>query len=100
MRGATPYTVGLGKNAANYTPLSPLSLCARSAYVYPHHTAVVCGDRRMTWSEVYARCRRLGSALRQHGIGTGDTVATMLPNVPARYAARSGGLTDGAGVSR
>ena len=27
-----PYMSGLDKNAANYTPLSPLSLIARSAY--------------------------------------------------------------------
>ena len=85
-----PYNVGLDRNAANYTPLSPLSLLARTAYVYPERTAVVHGDRQLTWSEVYARCRRLASALRQRGVGIGDTVAAMLPNVPEMYEAHFG----------
>jgi len=85
-----PCDVGLGKNAANYTPLSPLSLIARTAYVYPRRTAVIHGDWRLTWGEVYARCRRLASALRARGIVAGDTVAVMLPNVPAMYEAHFG----------
>src|SRR5690606_28945710 len=53
------------------------------AAVYPNRVATIHGDRRLTWAEVYTRCRRLASALAQRGIGRGDTVATMLPNVPA-----------------
>jgi fatty-acyl-CoA synthase len=90
MARGNPYDLGLGKNAANYTPLSPLSLIARSAYVYPQRTAVIHGERRLTWSQVYARCRRLASALKQHGIVTGDTVAAMLPNIPEMYEAHFG----------
>ncbi|MEO8442514.1 MAG: acyl-CoA synthetase [Betaproteobacteria bacterium] len=90
MAGGDPYNMALDKNAANYTPLSPLSLIARSAYVYPDRIAVIHGATRLTWSEVYARCRCLGSALRQCGIGVGDTVAAMLPNVPAMYEAHFG----------
>ena len=78
-----PYDTGLDPCPANYTPLSPLSLLARTAHVYPARTAVVYGARRLTWREVYARCRRLASALRRAGVGKGDTVAVMLPNVPA-----------------
>ncbi len=48
---------------ANYTPLTPLSLIARTAYTYPRHLAVVHGERRYTWAETYARSRRLASAL-------------------------------------
>jgi len=33
MARISPYDVGLDKNAANYTPLSPLSLLARTAYI-------------------------------------------------------------------
>jgi fatty-acyl-CoA synthase len=85
-----PYDIGLGKNAANYAPLSPLSLLARTAYVYPRRVAVIHGDWRLTWAEVYARCRRLASALRARGVVAGDTVAVMLPNVPAMYEAHFG----------
>ncbi len=90
MTRVNPYQADLDKNAANYTPLSPLSLLARTAYVYPKRAAVVHGEQRYTWSEVYARCRRLASALQQSGIGAGDTVAVMLPNVPAMYEAHFG----------
>jgi fatty-acyl-CoA synthase len=90
MARANPYNTRLGKNAANYAPLSPLSLLARTAYVYPRRTAVIHGGWQLTWSEVYARCRRLASALRARGIGAGDTVSVMLPNVPAMYEAHFG----------
>ncbi len=96
MARANPYNTGLDKNAANYTPLSPLSLLARTAYVYPERTAVIHGERRLTWSEVYTRCRRLASALRQRGIGAGDTVAAMLPNIPEMYEAHFGVAMAGA----
>jgi len=79
----TPYDIDLDKNEANYTPLSPLSFLRKAAAVYPNRVATIHGDRRLTWAEVYTRCRRLASALAQRGIGRGDTVATMLPNVPA-----------------
>ncbi|GAB2181542.1 acyl-CoA synthetase [Denitratisoma sp. agr-D3] len=78
-----PYAIGLEKNAANYVPLSPLSFLERSAAVYPRRLSVIHGERSFTWGETYARCRRLASALRKLGIGKGDTVAAMLPNVPA-----------------
>jgi fatty-acyl-CoA synthase len=78
----SPYETELDKNKANYVPLSPLSFLARSAAVFPNRLAVVHGDRRYSWAETYARCRRLGSALQKRGIGQGDTVAVMAPNVP------------------
>ena len=90
MAGINPYAAGLDRNRANYTPLTPLSLLARTAYVYPQRLAVVSGPRRYTWREVYARCRRLASALAARGIGAGDTVSVMLPNVPAMYEAHFG----------
>ena len=79
------YNVGLNKNAANYVPLTPVSFLARSATVYPNHTSVVYEDSRFTWGETYRRCRRFASYLSSKGISVGDTVAAMLPNVPAMY---------------
>ncbi len=77
-----PYASGLDKNAANYTPLSPLSFLERTAAVYPQRPSVIHGARRFTWAETYARCRRLASALAARGIGKNDTVAVMLSNTP------------------
>ncbi len=88
--GGGQYEAGLGPVAANRVPLSPLSFLARSAGVYPRKTAVVHGDRAYTYAELYARCRRLASALKRRGIGAGDTVAVMAPNVPAMLEAHYG----------
>jgi fatty-acyl-CoA synthase len=73
----------LAKNPANYAPLTPLSFLERAAFVYPNQVAIIHGTQRFTWKETYARCRRLASALAKRGIGVGDTVAVMLPNIPA-----------------
>ncbi|HEX9181588.1 MAG TPA: acyl-CoA synthetase, partial [Burkholderiales bacterium] len=93
---ANPYSIGLDKNPANYTPLSPLSFIERSAYVYPDRVSVIHGDRQFTWRETYERCRRLASALHGRGIGVGDTVAAMLPNIPAMFECHFGVPMSGA----
>jgi fatty-acyl-CoA synthase len=77
------YDLGLDKTPANYVPLTPLSFLARAAAVYPNHTSAVYEGRTFTWSETYARCRRFASFLAKRNIGRGDTVAAMLPNIPA-----------------
>jgi len=76
------YDRDLERNAANYAVLTPMSLIARTAAIWPRHPAVIHGERRYTWSETYARARRLASALARHGVGRGDTVAAMLANTP------------------
>src|SRR5260370_32875585 len=85
-----PFETDLDKNAANYVPLSPLGFLARSAAVYPKRLAVVHGERRCDWAETYRRCRRLAGALVRRGIGKGDTVAIMAPNVPELFEAHFG----------
>ncbi len=91
---ANIYEVGLERNAANFAALSPLPFLERSAAVFPTLDAVVHGSGqtvvRRTWSELYARCRRLAGALVGRGIGRGDTVAVMLPNTPAMVEAHFG----------
>ncbi len=81
---------GLPRNAANHVPLTPLSLIARAADVWPDHPAVVHGERRYTWAATYARARRLASSLAAAGIGRGDTVAAMLANTPEMIEAHFG----------
>ena len=86
----------LERNPANYSPLTPLSFLERTAHVYPHRLAIVHGSFRATWGMAYARCRRLASALSARGIGVGDTVAVMLPNIPAMVDAHFGVAMTGA----
>jgi fatty-acyl-CoA synthase len=88
--GTNVYEVGLDKNAANYVPLTPIAFLLRSAAVYPNRLAVAYGKRRYSWREALERCRRLASALAARGIGRGDTVALMAPNIPEAFEAHFG----------
>ncbi|WP_027591834.1 acyl-CoA synthetase [Pseudomonas sp. RL] len=81
---------GLARSPVNHIALSPLSFIERTAAIYPHYPAVVHGSIRRNWAETYARCRRLASALAGRGIKKGDTVAAMLPNIPAMLEAHFG----------
>src|SRR5471030_941771 len=77
------YSTGLDKNPANFVALTPLSFLARTAAVYPDHISTVYEGRVFTWSQTSTRCHRFASFLAARGIGHGDTVAAMLPNIPA-----------------
>ena len=84
------YDQDLDRNAANHQPLTPLGFLERTAAIFPDHPAVVHGAVRRSYRDLYARSRRLASALEKAGIGTGDTVAVMLPNIPAMVEAHYG----------
>jgi fatty-acyl-CoA synthase len=62
--------------------LTPVSFLRRSAYVYPDKVAVVHGHRRYTYREFEERVNRLASGLREAGLGKGDRVAFLAPNIP------------------
>src|ERR1700688_4701619 len=85
-----PYDIDLDRNAANFQPLTPLTLLERAAAVFPAHTAIIHGALRRSYAEFYARSRRLASALARRGIKRGDTVSAMLPNTPAMLEAHYG----------
>ena len=81
---------GLGRNTANFVPLTPLSHLRRAARLFPDHDAVVYQDTRHTYAQYYDRCTRLASGLARLGVETGDVVATLLPNLPAHAEAHFG----------
>src|SRR3989441_9336711 len=83
LRGHSAFGDALGKERANYVPLSPVQFLARSALIWPHKIAVRHGAQAYTYREFEARCRRLASALARRGIARGDTVAVMAANTPA-----------------
>ena len=84
------YDQQLGRNAANFVALSPVSFVERSAEVFGDLPAVVHGARRYTWAQTRDRAARLAAALRALGVGRGSTVSVMLANSPemieAHYA--------------
>ena len=84
------YDTDLEQTPANHEPLSPISFLKRAAEVYPNRTAVIHGLMRLTYLEVFTRCRRLASALVSKGVTPGDTVAVLAPNIPAHFEAHYG----------
>lgn len=76
------YARDLDRVPANFQPLTPLTYLARAAATFPEHVAVIHGGLRRSYRELYARSRRLASALRQAGVGRLDTVSVMLTNTP------------------
>ena len=80
----------VGMDSVSYTALSPLSFLERSARVWPGKTAVIYGARRLTYSELAAEAQRVAGALQASGVGPGDRVAYLMPNLPemliAHYA--------------
>ncbi len=77
----------MNKNKANYAPMTPVGFLRRAATVFPDKAAVIHGQRIYNYREFYERSCRLASALSKRGIGHGDTVAVMAPNVPAMLEA-------------
>jgi fatty-acyl-CoA synthase len=84
------YDRDLDKNPANYVPLSPISFLVRAARVYPDRVGIIHGRHRITYRQMLERCRRMASALAAYGIGRGDTVAVLAPNIPALLEAHYG----------
>jgi len=86
----TQYDTDLGRNAANFQPLTPLSFLARAAEVYPDRTAIIHGGLFRNYREFYTRAKKLASALSRRGVKRGDTVSVMLANTPAMVEAHYG----------
>jgi fatty-acyl-CoA synthase len=76
--------------ASSFTPLTPLAFLGRSAEAFPDKTAIVHGDRRVNYRELAAEATRLARALRASGIGPGDRVAYLCPNIPEMLVAHFG----------
>ena len=74
-RATNPFETHLDRTAANFTPLTPLTFIERAAVVYRDHPSVIDGERRFTWAETYARCRRLAAALDRRGVVAAGAVA-------------------------
>ena len=78
------------KNDANYVQLSPLSFLPRVANIFPNKDAVIYGERKYSWKNVYDRCRQLASSLQLKGIKKGDTVSVIAANTPEMIEAHYG----------
>ena len=73
----------LEKNDANYNALTPISFLLRTANIWPERNAWVHGSKKATYKELLLRCIKISDGLKLKGIKKGDTIAAILPNVPA-----------------
>ncbi|MGH3345026.1 MAG: AMP-binding protein, partial [Carbonactinosporaceae bacterium] len=62
---------------------TPTAFLARSARVFADRTAVVDGDLRLTYCELWDRVRRLAAGLASRGAADGARVAVLAPNTHA-----------------
>ncbi|GII98944.1 long-chain acyl-CoA synthetase [Sediminihabitans luteus] len=83
---------------SSHSTLSVAAILAESATRHPDKVALVLGEQRTTYRELWDQTRAYAGALRARGIGPGDTVAVLLPNVPDFARAYYGVLALGATV--
>ncbi|NNE87243.1 MAG: AMP-binding protein [Silicimonas sp.] len=72
-------------NRANFVPLSPVAHLNRAARVHAKRPAVVYGQRRYDYAALADRVRRIAGGLAARGIGKGDTVSVISPNIPELF---------------
>lgn len=71
-------------------------LLEESARRYPDKTALICGERRVTFAELDSAATRLARALMAEGVARGDRVAVFLENCAEAVVALFGILKAGA----
>ena len=69
------------------TELTPLSFLERAAVVFGDKTAISYGDRSISYTEMVGLTTRTAHALQNGGIGQGDRVAFLCPNIPEMLVA-------------
>ncbi|HEX6219538.1 MAG TPA: AMP-binding protein [Acidimicrobiia bacterium] len=64
------------------TELTPLSFLERAAIAFAEKTAISHGDRSLSYGEMARITIRAARALEASGVGKGDRVAFLCPNIP------------------
>ncbi|MCU1595607.1 MAG: long-chain fatty acid--CoA ligase, partial [Frankiales bacterium] len=62
--------------------LTIANILADSATRFPDNVAVVLGDLRLTYAQLWAHTKQYAAVLRDRGVGPGDKVALLIPNTP------------------
>ncbi len=84
------YNRNLEKCEANFQPLSPIFFLERAASAFPEKIAIIYGEQKFNYKTLYTRCKKLASSLSDLGIGKGDTVSIIAPNIPQMLEAHYG----------
>src|SRR5215469_8272819 len=78
--------------------LSLAAILAEAAQRHAARTAIVFEDERIAYRDLWEQARRYAAVLAREGIGPGDRVAILVPNVPDFPRAYFGILALGAVV--
>lgn len=71
---------GFALTGIAFRELSPVSFLERAAAVFADRPAVVDGERRDTYAQLWQRAQRLAGLLAARGVEPGDRVAVLSPN--------------------
>ena len=64
--------------------LTPMEFARRARSLYADRLAVVDGELRLTYRQLFERCDSWSHVLQGWGVGHGDRVATIAPNTHAQ----------------
>ena len=70
----------MNQSAISFEALTPTAFLRRSAGVYADKTAVIDGDQRWTYAQLFDRCTRLAGSLRASCVRAVERVAVLAPN--------------------
>src|SRR6267142_3885482 len=65
-------------------PLTPLEFARRTRALYADREALVDGDLRLSYEQLFQRCDRWSAALQKLGVRAGERVAYIAPNTHAQ----------------
>jgi Acyl-CoA synthetases (AMP-forming)/AMP-acid ligases II len=65
-----------------YATMSVASILAETAHRMPDNIALIFGEQQVDYGTLWNETRAYAGALRARGIGEGDAVAVLIPNVP------------------
>jgi long-chain acyl-CoA synthetase len=72
----------LGTDEGVTVSLNLAQILAESAVRHADRTAVVLGDLRISYAQLWHQARQYARVLQQNGVQAGDRVALLLPNTP------------------
>lgn len=81
-------------------PQVPLQeILLKSANKFPQKTAIVCGEREITYAQLESHSNQFANALVKSGLKKSERVAVFLPNIPQFVIAYFGILKAGGAVT-
>jgi long-chain acyl-CoA synthetase len=81
MGGRRAYPQGV-PFSMNYPEVPLYALLENSARKFPQRDAIIFYGRRIKYRELWSQARSMAASLRGLGVGEGDQVGLLLPNVP------------------